>query len=287
MLPPGDHVVNLDVADIRREYLLYIPKTKSNSLRPVVFLLHGTGGTATWAMYESRFGQFADRHDFIAVIPQALPPDPTRPPKFLDNPPAWNAGGKLFPDHRPNDLGFFELLFDDLAQRAAIDPRRIYVTGFSNGASMTFELAVNFSDRIAAIAPVAGYCRVKTMPVRAVPTTFIIGTADPLVPPFGGQVTSPWTGEAVQRPPAMAGLDKWATGLGCTTPRELISEENGVRVERYPGSTECTLVIVDDLGHHWPGGRGQLKKKLAGEPTDRLDANEAIWSFFERQNSTS
>ncbi len=282
MLPPGDHVIELAVGNIQREYLLYIPQSESTSARPVVCLLHGTGGTAKWAMYEARFGQFAERHNFIAVIPQALPPDPTQPPKFLANPSAWNAGGTLFPNHQPDDLRFFELLFDDVARRVVIDPRRIYVTGFSNGASMTFELAVHFSDRIAAIAPVAGYCRVKTLPPKPVPTLFIIGTTDPLVPPFGGRVTSPWTREAVQRPPALIGLDKWASGIGCSLPRELVSDENGIRIERYPGPTECTLMIIDELGHHWPGGRGQLKKKLAGETTDRLDANEVIWAFLHR-----
>ena len=137
---PGDHVIELSVGGVRREYLLSIPPGLDRSPRPVMFLLHGTGGTAKWAMHEARLGQFAERHDFIAVIPQALPPDPTQPPKFIANPPAWNTGGMLFPNHRPDDLRFFALLFDDLAQRVPIDPQRIYVTGFSNGASMSFEL---------------------------------------------------------------------------------------------------------------------------------------------------
>ena len=190
MLPPGDHVIELNVGNVRREYLLHIPSVTNDSPLPVVFLLHGTGGTAKWAMHESRFGRFADQHNIIAVIPQALSPDPTQPPKFLANPPAWNAGGTLFPDHRPDDLLFFELLFADLASRVNYEHQRVYAAGFSNGASMSFELAVHFGDRIAAIAPVAGYCRVRELPRRPIPTLFVIGTADPLVPLACGEDTA-------------------------------------------------------------------------------------------------
>ena len=49
-----------------------------------------------------------------------------------------------------------------------------------------------------------------------------------------------------------------------------------------PGPVEFTVMVVEGLGHHWPGGRGQLKRSLAGQPTDRLDANSAVWEFFQR-----
>lgn len=248
---------------------------------PVVLLLHGTGGTAQWAADETRFGPFADRHGFTAVYPQALPPDPASPPRFLANPPAWNAG-TVIPGHKPDDLSYFAELFADLPNRARVDPARLYVTGFSNGAAMTFELAGHFADRIAAIVPVAGYCRARVKPARPVPTLYIIGADDPMTPPLGGTVVSPWTGDTLQRPPAFAELDRWAELIGCHAPRRLVRDEEGIRAERYDGPVEFTALTVEGLGHHWPGGRGQLKRKLAGYPSDRLDANVSLWEFCRR-----
>jgi polyhydroxybutyrate depolymerase len=265
-----------------RGYLLRQPPGGADAgPRPAVLLLHGTGGTAAWAAEESRFGPFADRHGVIAVYPQALPPRPDEPPRFLANPPAWNAG-TVIPGHKPADLPYFEELFADLSARVAIDPARVYATGFSNGAAMCFELAVRFADRLAAIAPVAGYCRAKVRPARPIPTLYVIGEADPMVPPAGGTVTSPWTGETLERPPALDELNRWAELIGCEPRRVLVGEADGVREERYPGPVEFIVKTVAELGHHWPGGRGQLKRTLAGLPSDRLDGNSAVWEFFAR-----
>lgn len=273
-------ILALEIAGVRREYSLHVPPGPV-ALRPVVILLHGTGGTIRWTQEEARFHRFADRANFVAVIPQGLTPNPVKPHKFIDNPPMWNVGSQLFPNHRPDDLNFFSALLDDIPIHTAIDQERIYVTGFSNGASMCFELAAGLGSRIAAIAPVAGYCRVRQIQ-RPVPTLFIIGEDDPMVPPFGGKFISPWSGSETQRPSVYDGLDRWAKLLGCSAQRQLDSEHNGVRTERYPGSTEFSIMTVAGLGHHWPGGKGRLKKTLAGEPSKRLNGNETIWQFFQR-----
>lgn len=274
-------MVTLDVAGVRREYLLHVPADDPRAPRPAVLLLHGTGGSAKWAEEEAGFAAFADRAGFVAVIPQGLPPDPDLPPKFIANPPAWNAGGTLFPGHEPDDLAYFRLLLDDLPARAAIDPARIYVTGFSNGAAMAFELAAAIGDRIAAIAPVAGYCRVNHS-VRAVPTLFMIGADDPIVPPDGGKFRSPWTGELKGRPPVWESLCRWAQAIGCDTRHCVECESEGVRIERFAGPVDFLVVTIADLGHHWPGGLGRLKSKLAGKASNRVDANVVIWQFFQR-----
>jgi polyhydroxybutyrate depolymerase len=70
--------------------------------------------------------------------------------------------------------------------------------------------------------------------------------------------------------------------LGCSAVREVVSNDNGILVERYPGPVEFRVMTIAGLGHHWPGGLGRLKKKLAGESTKRLDANQVIWEFFKK-----
>lgn len=59
-----------------------------------------------------------------------------------------------------------------------IDSHRVYVTGFSNGAGMTFTLGGHFSDRIAAIAPVSSQSFTKAeLLARPLPVYYLTGTA--------------------------------------------------------------------------------------------------------------
>jgi polyhydroxybutyrate depolymerase len=118
---------------------------------------------------------------------------------------------------------------------------------------------------------------------RSVPTLFIIGDSDPLVPLAGGHVATPWRGMAADKPPVRESLDRWARAIGCRTPAVLVDEAAGVKRERYEpdvGGGEFLVYTVTALGHHWPGGRAQLNPRLAGAPSNRLDATRAIWEFF-------
>src|SRR5262249_43015032 len=110
---------------------------------------------------------------------------------------------------------------------------------------------------------------------------------DPLLPLDGGTVVSPWSGQAEARPPVRETLEKWAKALGCPAGPRPVGDENGVRTVAYGpcrGGVEVPAVTVARVGHHWPGGRGQLKRSLAGMPSDRFNANEAIWEFFRRHS---
>ena len=94
------------------------------------------------------------------------------------------------------------------------------------------------------------------------------------------------SGQVETRPPVRETLEKWAKALGCPAEPRLLSDENGVRRVAYGpcrDGVEFRAVTVAGLGHHWPGGRGQLKRSLAGMPSDKFRANEAIWEFFRRQ----
>jgi len=185
------------------------------------------------------------------------------------------------PESRPDDLAFLSAVFDDATSRARADPRRLYLTGFSNGAAMAFRAAAELSDRIAAVAPVAGYCRVSDSfrPARPVPTLYLIGAADPLVPVRGGAVRSPWKHRLVRRPPVAESLSRWARVLGCSPDPVEEVDAGGVRTDVYPGPVPFRAVTVEGLGHHWPGGKGQLNPRVAGPPSDRLNGVAAVWAF--------
>jgi polyhydroxybutyrate depolymerase len=246
---------------------------------PLLLMLHGTGGNAHYAAAETRWEVFAQRHGFTVAFPQGLPVDPSTPPKFLTNPQRWNDGST-----RPGDP--FHTEVDDVAFLDALieqfNAPKIFLCGFSNGAGMTFRYAVEGRHRLAAIAPVAGYCAVKPTPnTLSVPTLYIVGDADLLIPLRGGPVRLPWGGREVMRPSVAETLAPWAKAVGADGGRDWIEEPAGVTTIRYTGPVRMEQVIVNGLGHHWPAGLGQFNVRIAGPLSDRLDGCAKVWEFFE------
>jgi polyhydroxybutyrate depolymerase len=271
--------ISFSIDGIERRYLLHVPASHGDPM-PAVLMLHGAGGSAAWAQDETRWNETADKYGFAVAYPNGLPVDPNRPSGFLDNPQVWNAGAGpgLIVNRGPDDVGYLAALIADLPRHASVAPKRIFVTGFSNGAAMTFRLASERPDLVAAIAPVAGYCPEVHPLIRPVPTLFIVGDADPLVPIHGGEVLSPWSGEMEYRPPLTEALSRWAAANGADEQPLRRDREDGIRFDDY--STDFRVVTIAKLGHHWPGGRGRLLRRLAGQPSNRVNANELIWGFF-------
>lgn len=267
--------ITLESGGFRREYLL------SRTVRagsPLVIFLHGKGATAQWADEETGLSSLAAREGFALAIPEALRPDPGSPARFLTNPQRWNDGGEG--EFAADDVGFLSDVIADVLDRERTDDRRVYVSGFSNGAGMTFRLATELAGRIAAIAPVAGYCWLDDpRPARPIPTLYLIGSLDPLVPIRGGDVRSPWRHRYVRRPPLADTLDRWARAIGCESPRtESVSDD--LRVDVYPGPVPFRAVTIDGLGHHWPGGKGGLHHRIAGPPLASVDGSAMVWEFL-------
>ncbi|HLW67481.1 MAG TPA: PHB depolymerase family esterase [Gemmataceae bacterium] len=284
---PGSHQLRLQWAGLDRHALLYVPAGMSTDAWPVVLMLHGAGGTSPWMLLETRWNEEAEREKFVVVLPDATLPQPDMPLQFFKNPRVWNDGSGLPPASwvQADDVGFLRALLNELPKHLPVDRARIYVTGFSNGASMAFRIGLELSEHIAAIAPVAGYCWQRgPNPKRTVPALYLVGDKDPLVPLDGGTVETPW-GKRVNKPPVRDTLARWATlSRGPSDPPD-VKLENLYTVARFGPMLEAR--IIAGLGHHWPGGYGGLSERIAGPYLARVNATKTIWEFFREKNLNS
>lgn len=283
---PGPHLLPLAQNDWPRQFLVHVPPDHEHrGALPIVMVLHGMGGTALWTVQETQWDQLADREGFLLVVPEALPLDPGQPMSFWKNPTRWRDGHLPERDQQTavDDGRYLLAVLDEVQNRFAVNRRRVFVTGFSNGAGMTFCLAATHAERLTAIAPVSGTCRLEhPRPARPVPTLYLIGTEDPLVPLAGGVVRTLW-GWVEQRTPVREMLGRWSEAMGGEILSQRIDEEEGVLVERFPHpQIDFLFYQIAGLGHHWPGGRGQLSRRLFGPPSKRVRATELIWRFFQR-----
>jgi len=289
---PGDHACTLTVGAWTRHYTVHIPPSyDSKTPRPVVIMLHGGGGTSRAAAEETGWGALADREGFLAVFPDALARDPTKPGSFARNPQLWNDGSDRFytGQHAPDDVAFLNAVLDDLLANFAVDRQRIFVTGFSNGASMTFRFGAAAAARIAAIAPVAGTCWQEPLTLaRPVSMCYLTGATDPLNRFEGGVPKLAGASDQVRskaKPPVRASILKWAQALGCPATPASSSETNGVRTAIYgPGrdGAEVVWVTIADQGHTWAGHKSLLPEFMVGKTTDKLNATAFIWAFFQK-----
>jgi len=291
-LGPGLHTLTLTVDGLVRTYIVHVPPSyDSKTQSSLVVMLHGGGGTAKAAMWETGWTEKADRAGFLAVFPNAMSRDPSRRSSFAKNPQLWNDGSdRFYPGQKaPDDVGFISAMLNDLSVRFNVDKRRIFFTGFSNGASMSFRVGAELSNRIAGIAPVAGACWLEPLTVeRPVPMLYITGKADPLNLIEGG-VPKLATGasdkvRAKPKPPVRESILKWAKALDCPVTPANVSDANGVRTETYgPGRNDAKVVYVtvDGLGHTWAGGRSLLPESMVGRTSEKIKATDIIWDFFQ------
>lgn len=138
--------VNIEVNGKTLSYWLYVPKgCKANA--PLVVSLHGAGGHSTDKSPMST--SVADAEKFIVVYPQG---SDIYFPVFGGKVPGWDATGE-----ENDDVEFLKAIIDDVDDAYAIDRRRVYCCGFSNGGMMAYALTNTCSDIFAAFASISGF----------------------------------------------------------------------------------------------------------------------------------
>jgi poly(3-hydroxybutyrate) depolymerase len=230
----------------------------------------------------------ADKGGFLIVAPEGLGAMPKLPTNFKTNPAQWNSGqlNARSPRAAIDDVAFIRQLLDDLKKKLPYDESRVFATGHSNGGGMTFRLAAELSDRFCAIGMVAGRMAVNNpKPTKPLPTLYIIGTNDPLMPLAGGEVKSPW-GSWINRP-VVEQLEKWAEAIGCEKEQKVLSEKDDLRKVEYNSKNngpKLTVIYLKGHGHHWPGAIQTLPESMIGPIKSKLNATDTIWDFFQKHS---
>jgi polyhydroxybutyrate depolymerase len=285
-LEPGDHRIEIAAGGRQRSYLVHLPpQAAAGTPLPLLLNFHGAASNAAGQQRFSRLNDLADRAGFLVVYPDGT----GRFKRFL----TWNAGtccGSAMLQ-RVDDVGFTVAVLDDCARRMAVDRRRVYATGMSNGAMMAHRLAAEVPERIAAIAPVAGgmvYQRFR--PGLTVPVLQIHSVDDPRALYHGGLGPAfPGTDDRVLHPDVEEMMRRWADHDGCTAAPRVVAtlhSPDGQTSTHLVWSScrdgaEVALWRLTGAGHVWPGVPAH-RPRLLGTDTTILDADQAIWDFVSR-----
>jgi polyhydroxybutyrate depolymerase len=277
---PGVQKTETITVDSRsREYTIYLPTGYNSTPLPLVFCLHGGGGTSGGFMTMASFNTLAEKEKFIVVYPQGIEKN-------------WNDGrptdaNKLGVD----DVNFFRTMIQTFSTTYKIDSKRIYSTGISNGGFMSSRLGAELGDKIAAIASVAASVEKNNVYINingsnAVSAMYVQGTTDPLVPFLGGVMTAGDGGTIASHAETIA---KWVSANNCAATAVIanvpdIASDGTSAIRRdYNGGTKGTAVssiVIQNGGHTWPQGVSYSPELIIGKTSQDFNGIETVWEFF-------
>jgi polyhydroxybutyrate depolymerase len=263
----GDHSGAIEIGGRVRTYLLHVPPGYDPRSRvPLVIVLHGAMQSAASAERMSGMSVLADRENFLVAYPRGT--------SRSGRAPTWNAGDccGFALKNQIDDVAFLRALITALEGGYTVDPKRIYVTGISNGGMMSYRAACELADQVAAVAPVEGAQNIVCHPSSPVSVIVFHGTADRLVP-FEGGATPFQMGPPRSDTPVATTVTFWAKQDGCSpTPKH--EETPQLHIDAYSNcqrGTGVALYAIQGGRHMWPGTRFSR---------NNVAATEIMWKFF-------
>jgi len=265
MCAPGSFTNHMNILDKERSYNLHVPPNFTQGM-PLMINFHGYDSTAEDEEEYTSTSILADKEGFIVAYPQAL-----------RSPAQWN----LESGEEDVDIPFVRALIDTIIKHCDSDPRRVYVTGMSNGGGMTNRVGCELSRQVAAIAPVAGAygffgtCDVK----RPLPVLAFHGTEDEMVPYKGSGAPESLNETIGAWPPIPYWAATWALRNDCAARPTVVSHKNGILLETWGecrDGVEVTLYTIEGGKHVWPGYTSDLRDRSV------FHASRIIWDFFKK-----
>lgn len=279
----------IETGGVARTFLTQFPDLKP---APLVIVLHGNTQTGADIKARTSWPLVAKRERFAVIFPDGLNH------AWADLRPDAKRAGRV-PPKGTDDVGFIVRLIEKYVADGSADPKRIYVTGLSNGGAMTMTLVCARADLFAAAASVimnltdeaAAACH----PSRPTPMLVMNGTADPLIPFEGGKGASRFAVDGFW--PAMKTLAFWRKLNGCEIgdgavtdleDRDQEDQSTVTRIEsRCPPARDVVLYRVNGGGHRMPSMFSdarfpRIATAFLGPQNHDIDGAETIWAFFKR-----
>lgn len=260
MAPPAAADIVIDLG--RGPVTVHVPPSYDPEVpTPLLFLLHGYGANGAAQESYFQFLPLADEYGLIYLYPNGT----------VDNGGSrfWNATDACcnFYGSAVDDSGYLLALVDEIKAQLNVDPLRVFFTGHSNGGFMSYRMACDHPETIAAIASLAGatfYDPADCSPASPVHVLQIHGTADTVVLYEGGVFQVPYPG-------AVETVEQWAQFGGCeifgvVTPPPLDLDAG------IPGD-ETTVYRYDTDCH--PNGSAELWSIEGGSHSPYLSDNFA------------
>ena len=278
-----ENLIAFDMNGETRQYILHRPDgLQENS--PLVFVLHGLGGSASGIREYSRMDKVADENGFAVCYPQGTGgSEDTKYTKKGTH--FWNVGYEVHKNETVDDVEFITSLAMFLQEKYNLDSEKTFCTGMSNGGDMSYLLGCAAPDIFKAIAPITG-CMMKWIYDSCnendpVPVFHVHGTADH---------TTYYDGDEENR-------DEWGAYMGVERTINLWIERNecsNTSVDTLPDidKNDGSIVIAQKntggknnnevwfykvIGgdHEWPQGW----PKNSGNQD--LNTSAEIWNFFQ------
>lgn len=226
------------------------PNLSSGKPVPLLVVLHPSGGSPSTFESVTGLDAVADRSGFVVAYLGSLAPES----------PAWRL------HQLSSNLAYVSAEIKSLTASENIDPKRVYVTGFSAGATMTYFVGCRLSSQVDGIAAVSGAMRfVDPCHVsHPISELEIIGTKDQI--PTGGSVRLLSDAQVAARWRRLDGCSSQSTTAVAGPVKELTWR-------RCKGASGVALYVIAGGTHQWPGPG-------AGGTDSQFRAAQAVWAFF-------
>lgn len=302
----GVTTLTVSTPDGERSALAALPPAGS-APAPLVLLLHGRGGSAAGILDERRvlsrsplaaWLPIAEREHIAVIALQG-----TKGSGLLSG---WNDC-RNSDSYKPtaDDVAYVRAVVSPLIAKQVVDPARIYLMGMSNGAIMSFRIAIELDIPIAALASVAGSMAALSdgeckEPSRPMSLLMIHGTEDKLVPYNGGEVRV----LGAERGGVRSVADTIAVYLkldGLNQPplksniahRPNTNDATSIHEDLYgsdPHGYQVELLTVEGGGHAEPTldyPYGAIYIGLAGAQNRDIESAEIAWKFFRDKSAVA
>lgn len=169
-----------------RPYDVVVPSSYSPTRpAPLIIFLHGYGADGPSVSGTLGLDSLAQQRGFLLVRPDGTT-------DAIGNR-FWNATDACcdFANSSVDDEGYLMSIVDKVSTDYSVDQKRIYFVGHSNGGFMSYRMACNRSNRIAAVAVLAGAMVndvSKCSPANAVSVLHVHGTSDDTIAYGGGNL---------------------------------------------------------------------------------------------------